>query len=141
MVVPAPLVHVTLTVPLPLSAVEALTETGSYAPKPTGAVEIVKFADTEAVTDRFEVALPALAPSSRIRRAMRYIIASEIAVVHTSAYPRVSKCNSSPPGACTTTRPAITEATPPATCCSEELTDMYAPRSAARGSADTRADA
>ena len=34
-------------------------------------------------------------------------------------------------------RPAITAATPPAICCNEELTDMYAPRSAGSGSAET----
>jgi hypothetical protein len=55
----APLVHVTLTVPVPLSAVVAFAETGSYAPNATGAVAIVQLAVTEAVTDRFEVAVAA----------------------------------------------------------------------------------
>jgi hypothetical protein len=55
----APLVQVTLTVPVPLSAVVAFAETGSYAPNATGAVAIEQFAVTEAVTDRFEVAVAA----------------------------------------------------------------------------------
>src|SRR5262249_3043632 len=59
MVVPAPVVQVTLTVPVPASGVEALVETGSYAPKATAAVEIRQFADTEAVTDRLDVAVVA----------------------------------------------------------------------------------
>src|SRR4029077_3894050 len=58
-VVVAPLVQVTLTVPVPLSAVVAFAETGSYAPNDTAAVEIVQFALTEAVTARFEVAVAA----------------------------------------------------------------------------------
>jgi hypothetical protein len=36
-------------------------------------------------------------------------------------------------------RPATTAATPPDTCCSEELMDMYEPRSAGFGSADMSA--
>src|SRR3984957_1597209 len=38
-------------------------------------------------------------------------------------------------------RPATTEATPPDTCCSEELMDMYEPRSEGAGRADMSAEA
>jgi hypothetical protein len=37
----------------------AFAETGSYAPNATGAVAIVQFAVTDAVTDRFDVAVAA----------------------------------------------------------------------------------
>jgi len=51
--VPAePFVQVTLTLPLPLRAVEALAETGSYAPKATALVESVQLALTVADTLR-----------------------------------------------------------------------------------------
>jgi hypothetical protein len=60
----APVVHVTVTVPLPLSGVVALVTTGSYAPKATGAVVILQFAATVAVTDRFCVAVVASTPEA-----------------------------------------------------------------------------
>jgi hypothetical protein len=44
---------------VPLSAVVAFAKTGSYAPNATGAVAMVQFAVTEAVTDRFDVATAA----------------------------------------------------------------------------------
>jgi len=61
-------VQVTLTVPVPLSAVVAFAETGSYATNATGAVAMVQFAVTDAVTARFDVATAASAAGSRANR-------------------------------------------------------------------------
>ena len=60
-VVLAPLVHVPVTVPVALSADAAFVTTGSYAPNATAAVEMLQFAATDAVTSRFDVAVPASA--------------------------------------------------------------------------------
>src|SRR5438874_13684004 len=59
--VAAPDVQVTVTVPLPCSALLALVTIGSYAPKATAAVEIVQLLDTVAVTLKLAVAEPAKA--------------------------------------------------------------------------------
>jgi hypothetical protein len=53
------LVQATITEPVPSSFVLAFATTGSYAGKATGAVEIVQFGPTVAVTLRFAVALAA----------------------------------------------------------------------------------
>jgi hypothetical protein len=55
----APVVHVVVTVPVPLSAVERFVTTGSYVPNATAAVLIVQLAEMVAVTLRLAVAVPA----------------------------------------------------------------------------------
>jgi hypothetical protein len=45
--------------PLPVNAVAALVTMGSYAPKATAAVLIVQLGGTDAVMDKFAVAVPA----------------------------------------------------------------------------------
>src|SRR4029077_9806360 len=70
-----PLVQATVTLPVPRRSVAALADTGSYAPKATGDVEIVQFADTLAVTERFAVAEPANAGTEiRLRTARERIV-------------------------------------------------------------------
>jgi hypothetical protein len=59
MVADVPLVQVMITEPVPSSFALAFVTIGSYAGKATGAVDIVQFAPTVAVTLRFAVALPA----------------------------------------------------------------------------------
>src|SRR5579872_1665860 len=76
----APFVQATVTVPVPLRAVVALTTTGSYAPNATGDVLMVQTAATEAETFRFVTAEAANAAGVMIRlriareRIVRFIV-------------------------------------------------------------------
>jgi acyl-CoA hydrolase len=80
-VVLAPLVQVTLTVPVPFSGAVAFVTMGSYAPKATGAVEIEQLAETEADTARFAVCVAAsvvvTAPTDSKRAPVRDSVRAE----------------------------------------------------------------
>jgi hypothetical protein len=74
---------------VPSSFVLAFATTGSYAGKATGAVEIVQFAPTAAVTLRFAVALPATTWLSELstKTPMVVSIKSSLLILMSSSLP------------------------------------------------------